>query len=65
MILPYIMEIELGCVKGCGCFVARNKLYFFGEPIRTTRIESKPYDSGKLVVKSAVTSVQGETTNTH
>jgi hypothetical protein len=28
MILPYIMEIELCCVKGGGSFVAGDEFYF-------------------------------------
>ena len=28
MVLPYIMEVESGSVKGCGCLVAGDKLYF-------------------------------------
>ena len=57
----YIMEIESGSIKSCGRLVARNKLYFLWEVIysTTTRIESNLFDSGKSVVKSAMTSVHG------
>ena len=63
MVFPYIMEIELGSVKGYGCLVAGDKLYFFEKRSTTTRIKSDLFDSGKSVVKSAVTSVHGMSGN--
>jgi hypothetical protein len=59
MILPYIMEIELCCVKGSGSLLQGMNSTSFENRSTTSRIESNPFDNGRSVVKSAVTSLQG------
>jgi hypothetical protein len=56
----YVLEIEVCCTKCCDCLSTRNKIAPLVRPWSTmTMIELQLLFSGKLVIKSVVTMLNG------